>query len=214
MTDPAPPRVRRATRDDLPRAAAVLGDAFRDEPWTRWTIDARDHRARVEALQRLALEHIGFPYGEVWVAEAAGEIASVAVWMHSDRAVPDEAWAATVSEQERLAGDRNDAAATAQEAVAAHRPTERHVYLGTIGTAAAQAGRGLGRSVLQVGLDRADADGLAVFLETSSPRNLSFYAKAGFTVWHELRLDGGPMVWMMRRPPDATATSIEDRGRG
>jgi ribosomal protein S18 acetylase RimI-like enzyme len=201
MVDPAEHRIRRASLDDLSEAATVLGDAFRDEPWTRWTIDARDHRARVEALQRLALEHVGFPFGEVWLAEVDGEIASVSVWMHSDRPVPDEVWAATAGEQERLSGDRNEAAVAAQEAVAAHRPEGRHLYLGTIGTAAAHAGRGLGRSVLQVGLDRADREGLPVHLETSSARNVVFYERSGFRVEHEVRLDGGPMVWMMRRPP-------------
>jgi len=198
--------VRRAGRDDLVRAARVLGDAFKDEPWTRWTVDGRDHQRRVEGLQFLALEHVGFPYGEVWVAEVAGTIESVAVWMHSDRAVPDAVWAATAGPQASLAGDRHEAALAAQDLVSMAHPLSRHLYLATIGTRGPWSGRGLGTAVLHQGLARADADGLPAFLETSTEDNVRFYEAFGFVVTDEIAIPGGPIVWTMLRPA-ATAGS-------
>jgi len=200
MRDEWSPTVRRAEITDLPRAAQVLGDAFRDEPWTRWTVDGRDHRSRVEALQRLALEQVGYPYGEVWVAELDGVIESVAVWMHSDCPVPDAAWAATAGPQRDLAGDRHDAALAAQDLVAMAHPLVRHHYLATIGTTAARARSGLGSAVIRTGLDRADAAGVAAFLETSTMDNVRFYESFGFQVADELSITDGPTVWTMLRP--------------
>src|SRR3954465_6870188 len=82
--------VRRATEADAQRIGEVLADAFGDYPWTRWTIDARDHRRRIADLQRLSLERVGLPFGQVWVATLDDAIEAAAVWMHSASNVPAE----------------------------------------------------------------------------------------------------------------------------
>jgi hypothetical protein len=53
---------RAAAWDQLEAASLVLGEAFADYPWTRWTVDSSDHQGRVIALQRLALERLAMPY--------------------------------------------------------------------------------------------------------------------------------------------------------
>src|SRR4051812_18335959 len=90
-----PLEVRRAGRADADMASAVLADAFADYPWTRWTVDGDDHVDRVRALQRLVIDRVALPYGEVWVAldgDGAGEMVSVAMWMVPDRVVPASVW--------------------------------------------------------------------------------------------------------------------------
>ena len=72
----------------MDRASEVLGEAFADYPWTRWTVDPEDHLRRVTALQRLALQHYGLPFGQVWVSAVDGVVHSVAVWMDSAVHVP------------------------------------------------------------------------------------------------------------------------------
>ena len=59
---------RRAGPDDLRPASEVLGEAFADYPWTRWTVDPDDHQARITRLQLLALENLGMAFGEVWLS--------------------------------------------------------------------------------------------------------------------------------------------------
>jgi hypothetical protein len=51
-------------------------------------------------------------------------------------------------------------------------------------------------------LERADAEGLPVYLESSNPRNLTFYRRHGFEAWGEvIRMpEGGPSVQPMWRP--------------
>lgn len=194
------PQVRRAQLEELDELARVLADAFADYPWTRWTVDARDHRRRVEGLQRLTLERVGLPHGHVWVA-GAGTIEAVAIWTDSRTPPPARVWADMASEQRILEGDRHDAARAAELAVGRLRPERPHLYLGAVGTRTRSQRRGLGVAVLEPALAAADDEQLASFLETSSERNLRFYARLGFEIVEEVQIEGGPPVWAMLREP-------------
>lgn len=74
-------------------------------------------------------------------------------------------------------------------------------YLGVLGVDPAWQGRGLGSRLMQPILERADAEGMAVTLETGQPRNLPLYARHGFEVSAELPpvASGAPVVWTMKR---------------
>jgi GNAT superfamily N-acetyltransferase len=201
---PVQMETRRGTRFDLNRASEVLGEAFADYPWTRWTVDPEDHVRRVTALQRLALQHYGLPFGHVWVCAVDGVVHSVAVWMDSAVDVPS-----TVDEELlplviALEGSRHDASLAAERDVHDWRPDRRHYYLGAIGTTPARQGRGLGRAALTPTLRLADDEGVCAYLETSSAANVAFYSKLGFEVADHRRISGGgPEVWAMLRQPHA-----------
>jgi ribosomal protein S18 acetylase RimI-like enzyme len=67
-----------------------------------------------------------------------------------------------------------------------------------------QQRRGYGAVLVRRGLRRADAGGLATYLETNSPRNEEFYRKLGFEVIEHVAEDYPPMkipTWRMVRPP-------------
>ena len=194
--------VRRATVDDLDRSAEVLGLAFADYAWTRWTVDPDDHLERVTGLQRLALESLGLPFGQVWLATVDGIIESVAVWMDSAIPVPAATHRPVAEAAAALAGSRSAASLAADAQLSAWRPLRHHLYLGAIGTAPAAQRRGLGARVLAPMLALADREGTAAFLETSSPSNVDFYVRLGFTVIDQCRIaGGGPDVWAMLREP-------------
>jgi ribosomal protein S18 acetylase RimI-like enzyme len=199
-------RVEIVTRDagssDLDRAAEVLGDAFADYPWTRWSVDSSDHQRRIVALQRIALEHFAVKFGGISVGLVAGEIQSVAAWSDS-AAVPvgpvDEAVRREVAE---LEGSRHEASKSADLQVERVRPNKHHLYLGAVGTTQAMRRHGLATKtltpLLQAGNDRA----LEVWLETSSQANVEFYRRLGFEVADHLVIEGGgPDVWLMSRQP-------------
>lgn len=185
--------------------ARVLAEAFSDYPWTRWTIDARDHRQRIEGLQRLTLERVGLPHGQVWIVDVDGTIEAAAIWMDSRTPPPERVWAGMASEQRLLEGDRHDASRAAERAVSRLRPERPHLYLGTVGTRSVSRRRGLGAAVLEPALANADDEQMHAFLETSSKANLRFYGRLGFELIDEVRIDGGPPVWgMLREPMEVT----------
>ncbi|MEY2426230.1 MAG: hypothetical protein QOI61_1802 [Actinomycetota bacterium] len=192
--------IRRASTADIGRLSAVLGAAFADYPWTRWTVDATSHVERVCGLQRLALEHLGIRFGEVWVAEVEGTLASGTVWMDSATQIPTATFDAMGHRQTELEGDRHAASVAAETLAAGMRPDERHLTLATVGTLPAMQRRGLGRAVIAPGLARADEEGVLAYLETSSESNVAFYTSMGFTITGRRDLpDGGPTVWAMTR---------------
>jgi GNAT superfamily N-acetyltransferase len=193
-------RVRRADTPDIDNAAAVLADAFADYAWTRFTVDADDHAARIYALQRLVIERIALPYGEVWVAEdTGGAIASVAIWMLPGSVVPDAVAEDAARSQAELEGNRHDASLHAEAACAPLRPASAHYYLGAVGTRRDRQREKRGTAVLAPVLDRAGRDGATVYLETSDRANVEFYERLGFAVTGEIVVPGGPFVWGMTR---------------
>jgi GNAT superfamily N-acetyltransferase len=201
MTEPLVPQLRSAVSEDLDEVAKVLADAFADYPWTRWTVDSRNHAERIEGLQRLVLERVGLPFGRVWVACVGARIEAASIWTDSRTPPPEHAWSGMADEQRALEGDRHEAACAAEAAAAHLRPTSPHLYLGAVGTRARSQRLGLGTAVLAPTLAEADDDGVAAFLETSSEDNLRFYGRLGFEVVGHVQLAGGPPVWAMLRPP-------------
>ncbi|HEY3831172.1 MAG TPA: GNAT family N-acetyltransferase [Acidimicrobiia bacterium] len=192
--------VRRATTADTDAAAFVLADAFTDYAWTRWTVDAVDHVERVRSLQRLVIEKVALPYGQVWVAlDEHDAVASVAVWMLPTITVPEAVLTEIGGEQAALEGGRHAASVAAELALSQSRPQAAHYYLGTVGTRRDRQGRGYGAAVLAPIVERARAEHAALYLETSAPDNVRFYTRLGFEIAAELDVPGGgPHVWAMR----------------
>lgn len=175
-------QTRRAAATDLERASEVLGSAFSAYPWTQWTVDPIDHRARITALQRLALEELGLPYGQVWITTKDEAICSVAVAMDSEVEIPEAVQSRVDTECASLMGSRHSAAVMAETELKDLRPSGHHVLLATIGTTPGLAGRGLGSRTLRAVLQGADRTATPVYLETSSERNLAFYERFGFSI--------------------------------
>ena len=161
--------------------------------------------ARITDLQRLLLQHFALPHGRAWVTTVDGIVQSVAVWFDNAVPVPAEVgrtWAPVFAQ---LEGDRHEASDAAEAEIHGWRPTDRHLYLATMGTVPEHQGTGLGTRSLQPGIELADREQLVACLETSSRSNVEFYSRLGFGCISHWRIaDGaGPDLWLMVRPPVA-----------
>jgi hypothetical protein len=59
---------------------------------------------------------------------------------------------------------------------------------------------------MQPTLQRADLAGLPTYIEASSERSAALYERHGFVHMGVLELpEGGPPVWLMRRPPGSSS---------
>jgi ribosomal protein S18 acetylase RimI-like enzyme len=196
--------VRPASLSDLDRASIVLGEAFADYAWTRWTVDPDDHLQRIIGLQRIALGSFGLPFGHVWVGIVEDIVQSAAVWMNSANVVPSSVNDRVHLITAELEGRRHEASIAAGREVNGWRPVERHYYLATVGTTPGMQGRGLASAVLRPVLRTADDENVCGFLETSSASNIAFYSTLGFEVTDYRQISGGgPHVWAMLRRPQA-----------
>jgi GNAT superfamily N-acetyltransferase len=97
-------------------------------------------------------------------------------------------------------------AARVQRAMEARHLREPHFYLRIVGVRSARQGQGLGSALMQPTLQRADSAGLPAYIEASTQRSASLYERLGFVHMGALELpEGGPPVWLMRRPPAGSA---------
>jgi len=196
--------VRPGSLSDLDRASEMLGEAFADYAWERWTVDPDDHLRRLIQLFRISIRLYGLPFGQMWVGLVDDVVHSAAMWMDSAIVIPSDVHERVRLVSAELEGVRHEASVAAEREVAGRRPKERHFYLATVGTAPAMQRRGLASAVLLPGLRTADEEGVYAFLETSSESNVAFYSRLGFEVAdHHQISGGGPDVWAMLRRPQA-----------
>lgn len=190
--------IRVANDADRARVAAMLARAFADDPAMAYIFPDPAERARrlprLFALLFDADAHNGLRLiaerdaaATLWRAPGHGKTTLLDMVM--------QAWPLW-----RALGGAVGRALTVSHAIDAHFPAGKLWYLHVAGCDPAAQGKGIGRAIVQAGLDRIAADGLPVYLETANERNLGFYAGLGFTVtqaWQVPR--GGPRFWSMVR---------------
>jgi GNAT superfamily N-acetyltransferase len=186
--------VRPALPGDRGRVIDTFVAAFAADPAVRYFFPDEDTYARHAGAFAAGMFDKRLATGTVWVAEDG---AAVAMWDPPVRAPGGDPPPFPADVRARL-----DAYNRAVHAV---MDTEPHWYLGVLATHPAHAGRRLGRAVMRPGLDRAAAERLPGFLETSTARNVAVYRNAGWEVVKELpaAATGTVDVFIMRNDPPA-----------
>lgn len=196
-------------RDGEQRAAAeALAAGHADYPAFRHVFPDPARRARslppfFEATVRDAI-----PFGAVVGVPAGTGFAAVAVWLPPGafpwtarrklHAVP--AFTRVLRAYPRAFRTFARYGANAER----HHPREPHWYLVVLSIRPAFQRRGLGTSLVECGLERADASSMPCYLETSDRANVAFYQRFGFEVVDSALplVPGGPThVAMWRSVP-------------
>lgn len=200
---------RRLHTDEVHQAAAVLADAFDDDPVAAFIF--RPGAARARALRRFfgtQLQHLFLPHGEVWTVDAPPggrhRLGGVAMWSPAERR--KASWRDALRLLPMLPavarGPQPVDALRLLAAVEEARPRRPLWYLATLGTAPELQRQGYGSALLGPVLRRADEHGVEAYLESSKEANIAFYARHRFEVVGEVHAPGGgPTLWLMLRPP-------------
>jgi GNAT superfamily N-acetyltransferase len=182
-------------------AGAVLGRAFGDDPLFSWLVRGADRERRLVTT---------FTAFAGTASRAAGsrllltpERNAAAVWL------PPGAWRGGPLELLRTSGPLARALRSGvprglrlQAVVERHHLREPHWYLEALGAVPEARGTGVGGRVVQPVLDACDDARLPAYLESSNPRNWSFYERLGFERGEPLPVPSGcPVVLPMRRAP-------------
>ncbi len=218
----APDRIRLRVLEpaDLDDAAAMLSRGFADEPGTVELLPDPEIRLRITELVFGRELRASLPYGTVHGVDLDGRLVAVAIWHPPHgRARSSTATArmcrALLSEAPVLARALLRAVAVvgrhARGSIRLLRARREAVevasagpswHLAFLATDPQHRGRGSARRLLEHGLARADADGLAAWLETTEPVNPPLYQRFGFrTVTHLDDAAWLPGLWVMRREP-------------
>jgi ribosomal protein S18 acetylase RimI-like enzyme len=194
--------VRPATLDDVDRLGRIAAAGFYDDPVMSWVFP--DDAVR---LDRLVFVFTGLSRDTLpgrGLVHRAGD-ACVALWrdpsFEHGRTARDRVADAEEEAAVPFAPDELERLAVLGAAMMANHPHEPHWYLNVVSTVPEHQGEGLGAAVLRPVLDRADAEVVRAYLESSNPRNLPFYRRHGFVDAGEIPLEGGPSLTKMWREP-------------
>lgn len=87
------------------------------------------------------------------------------------------------------------------EQMGAYHPKEPHWHLPMIAVDTFAQSRGCGAALMRHALAVCDRDGLAAYLESSNPRNISLYVRFGFEIVGTIRVGSSPPLFPMLRKP-------------
>lgn len=183
----------------------VISQAFVTDPLLEWIFP--DASARLEStaawMGLFVEEHL--VHGRVDTVslddESDGEVIAAALWrIPSNVPLPHPELPSIPGLLAALVGTARQAAiGGALRAFSVARPSDGIGYLQFLAVAPTHQRRGVGRQAIQPGLDAVAAQGLDAYLETTNPRNLSFYLSLGFEVVAQFTLDfDGPQAWCLR----------------
>ncbi len=197
-----PIEVRTAAADEVPKVAAALADAFINDPVFTFLRPGRlRQKARLRTMFAVEMEqYVLANGGTVWTTPG-----TTARWP-SCHPAPGRC-------RSRRRGRRHSSgcgrsgrdcprAIRVQRAMEKRHLREPHFYVRTVGVRTALQGQGVGSTLMQPTLERADSAGLPTYIEASSERSAALYERLGFLHMGVFELpEGGPPVWPMRRPP-------------
>jgi ribosomal protein S18 acetylase RimI-like enzyme len=136
-----------------------------------------------------------FEHGTAYITDGAH---AAALWLPPG-IEPDEVAMAAITAQ-TLRPDIADDLGHVLQGMAKHHPREPHWYLPLIAADPRWIGQGLGALLMQHALRRCDEEGIAAYLESSNPRNISLYERHGFEIIGEIQHGFSPtMTPMLRR---------------
>ncbi len=199
----------RLTEAQISAAAGILARAFQNDPLMVYAIPDASQRQRLLPEVYLRMVRFGLLAGEVFTT--AHTPSGIALWLP-----PNAPW---TRENIHASGMDALAALIGDEGYRRYREVvgrewqarERDMpdpcwYLLLLGVEPDHQRRGLGGQLMHPVMERADAGGLACYLETENQRNVAFYQSQGF----ELIVDGeeagtsGVRFWTFRRQPGAS----------
>jgi ribosomal protein S18 acetylase RimI-like enzyme len=192
--------IRQVTVGDIPGAAATLAEAFVDDPIKCYLV-GRDHVPASTSVPFFkAFLRMQVPHGLTWMTRG---FESVSVWAPPDHwKVPTLAIARNMPTFLWLYRTRILQNLLVLNDMERRHPKEPHYYLEFVGTTPAAQGQGMGSKVIAPMCQRADVEGVGMYLESSKESNLAFYGRFGFEVRDTIRhRNGGPTMWLMWRDP-------------
>ena len=184
------------TPEDESAAIQTVVLAFAADPMARWTWpNAQQYLAAMPRMVR-AFGGRAFERGSAYRITG---YKGIALWLppgvEPDDDGLNEVMQSTVSESQLEDG------AAVFEQMAKYHPQEPHWYLPLIGVDPAHQGRGIGDALMSYALDRCDRERAPAYLESSNPRNVSFYRRHGFDPVGTIQAGSSPtLVPMVRRP--------------
>ena len=187
------PRFGYLDRSQLRRVSELLSAAFFEDPWFAWMFPEETARRVCGSMWMRVTAEASFDAGHAYVTTEGDAVTGASLWappevnlFTTERFTP--LWHLVVGANPTRVDELREGFAL----ISAMHPTdEPHFYLNTIGVDPSRRGMGDGRLLVEPVLEVADREGRPSYLESSNPRNVSFYERLGFRTLDEVAMPGG-----------------------
>ncbi|AKK10076.1 GNAT family N-acetyltransferase [Corynebacterium uterequi] len=173
--------IRTCQDDDVAHAAFLLGHAFKDVPSMSGVVDTADRHHRQRVLDDVFALYINSYYrrrGVVDIAELDGVVVGAALWTPPGQHMGIGSHLRLLPQYLRIFRWQLPALAARQLSAHDTHPKDPHWYLFAMGVDPDMQGAGIGSSLLDHGIAR--AEGHAIYLEAASERVRGLYESRGF----------------------------------
>ena len=191
----AAPEVKSAGANIRSSVISTIVVGFVADPMARWVWRDSSQYLRVMPPFVDAFGGRAFEHGTADIAEG---VRAAALWLPPG-VEPDEAKMDAIME-ETLRPEISEDIAAVMKGMAEHHPREPHWYLPLVAADPNWIGQGLGTLLMKHALRRCDGEGVAAYLESSNPRNISFYERHGFKIVGKIQSGSSPVLTPMLRP--------------
>lgn len=195
--------IRLVEAADSAQVRTVISRAFMDGPLIDRLFPADEYQTsslRLDAVAVFYAPSVEFfcTVGSGLVAEEAGDVLGAVLW-NAPSATPSTSLPSAGGVAALMLGTRASQLGAAMAAAREGAPPAEGTYIPDVSVVPESQGRGIGRDLMAAAIDRAGSDGM--WLETTNPRNIPFYERAGFQVTHTGLLGdfGIPMTRMVSR---------------
>ncbi|WP_028348999.1 GNAT family N-acetyltransferase [Bradyrhizobium murdochi] len=191
----AVPEVISADANNRASAISTIVLGFAADPMARFAWPDPSVYLRIMPRMVNAFGGGAFEHGTAYITEGAR---AAALWLPPG-VEPDEAEMNAIMEESLRPEISGDIGAI-MKGMAEHHPHEPHWYLPLIAADPKWIGQGLGSLLMKHALRRCDEEGIAAYLESSNPRNISLYERHGFKIVGRIQSGSSPVVTPMLRP--------------
>jgi ribosomal protein S18 acetylase RimI-like enzyme len=200
--------LHRVQEKEIPKAAAVLRDAFRHDPvWNRVFEGAEHKDEKLLAFHETPLRFCS-KYGEVYAS--SDKIEGVAAWVPGTfsymsfwRMLRSGAMRAGMKMGSEYSKKLGVVLRPIEKDRKANMKGRDFLYLQVIGVAGEFQGKGFGKLVLQALIEKSEEEKIPIYLETETENNVRWYERFGFSVIKKIILPEIDLpMWEMIREPE------------
>ncbi len=201
-------------KKDVKTACQVLGKAFHDDPtWIHVIPDENERKKKLPAVFEYVVRY-SLTYGIVYAPTE--NLEGFAAWApHTTvdpsfwRLLRSGAFRAAIKMGSEIGRKIETLFKEIDKDRREHMKDRSYLYLQAIGVLPEFQGQGLGGRLLKPMFAKADIEGIPIYLETETEKNMKMYSKYGFQTLKEGRAPGAEFpFWEMVREPQKELETI------
>ena len=191
-----------ATRNDKPHIVQILTLAFDNNRSVNYIIPQDNRRQeRIKNLMDYSFETC-YRFGRVYLSDDREAVALI-LYPEKVKTTPGTIFLDAQLILRAIGLSHLKKAMTREKKIKALQPGGSLYYLWFIGVNPSKQGKGVGRIMLNELVADAEREKRLLCLETSTPENVPWYIKSGFTVYNQL--DIGYLIYFLKREEAATS---------